>query len=69
MIEYKTHGTNDVDGFDDKYVTAARELLTAWNEDPESLPEGALYPYENAENIAAAATGKSLVELDLFRME
>lgn len=69
MIEYKTHGANDVDGFDDKYATAARELLTAWNEDPESLPEGALYPYENAENIAAAATGKSLVELDLFRME
>jgi hypothetical protein len=69
MGPYKSHGTNDVTGFGEEHVTAARKLLLMWNDDPEGLAEDALYPFENAENIAAAATGKSLVELDFFRME
>jgi hypothetical protein len=59
----KTHGTDDVDGFGEDYITAARDLLSTWVNNPEDLAEGALAPYQNAENIAAAATGKSLVDL------
>jgi hypothetical protein len=58
----KTHGTDDVTGFGEDYITAARDLLSTWVNNPEDLAEGALAPYQNAENIAAAATGKSLVE-------
>jgi hypothetical protein len=60
--DIKTHGTDDVDGFGEDYITAARDLLSTWVDSPEDLAEGALAPYQNAENIAAAATGKSLVE-------
>lgn len=59
----KTHGTDDVVGFGDDYITAARDLLSTWVNNPKDLAPGALKPYQNAENIAAAATGKSLAEL------
>ena len=55
---FSTHGTDDVDGFGDDYVTAARALASTWMNDPNSLDPNALKPYQNAENIAAAATGK-----------
>jgi hypothetical protein len=59
----KTHGTDDVVDFGDDYITAARDLLSTWVNNPDDLAEGALAPYQNAENIAAAATGESLVKL------
>jgi hypothetical protein len=53
---FKSHGTDDVDGFGDDYITAARNLLSAWVNDPNSLVEGALEPWQNAENVEAAAS-------------
>ena len=53
-----THGTDDVDGFGDDYVVAARALKDTWVDNRDDLAEGALQPFQNAENIAAAATGK-----------
>ncbi|KAL8799068.1 MAG: hypothetical protein Q9182_006164 [Xanthomendoza sp. 2 TL-2023] len=50
------HGTDDVDGFGDDYVVAARGLLDAWVNHKDDLADGALKPFQNAENIAAAAT-------------
>ncbi|KAL8703681.1 MAG: hypothetical protein Q9201_003135 [Fulgogasparrea decipioides] len=50
------HGTDDVDGFGDDYVVAARGLLDAWVNHKDDLADGALQPFQNAENIAAAAT-------------
>jgi hypothetical protein len=41
-------------------VHSARELLSTWVNEPETLDPAALKPYQNAENIAAAATGKLL---------
>jgi hypothetical protein len=49
-----------VDGFGDDYVHSARELLRVYVEEPDELAPDALKPYQNAENIAAAATGKLL---------
>jgi hypothetical protein len=49
-----------VGGFGDDYVSSARELLSTWINEPDTLDPAALKPYQNAENIAAAATGKSL---------
>jgi hypothetical protein len=49
-----------VDGFGEDYVHSARELLSTWVNEPETLDPAALKPYQNAENIAAAATGKLL---------
>ncbi|KAI4265172.1 MAG: hypothetical protein L6R38_009609, partial [Xanthoria sp. 2 TBL-2021] len=53
---FKTHGTDDVDGFGEDYTPAARDLKTAWTDSPDDLAPGALQPWQNAENIAAAAT-------------
>lgn len=53
-----SRGTDDVTGFGDDYVTAARGLLDAWVNSPGDLAEGALQPFQNAENLAAAATGR-----------
>ncbi|KAB2574501.1 hypothetical protein DIS24_g6748 [Lasiodiplodia hormozganensis] len=52
---FKSHGTDDLDSKLD-YVAAARDLLKGWVEDPDSFGDDALKPYQNAENIAAAAT-------------
>jgi len=41
-------------------VHSARELLRVYVEEPDELAPDALKPYQNAENIAAAATGKYL---------
>ena len=54
---FKTHGTDDVDGFGEDYTPAARELKNTWANNPDDLAPGALQPWQNAENIAAAATG------------
>lgn len=54
----ETHGTDDVDGFGDDYTPAARELLDTWVNHRDDLADGALQPFQNAESIAAAATGK-----------
>ncbi|EJD37544.1 hypothetical protein AURDEDRAFT_173402 [Auricularia subglabra TFB-10046 SS5] len=51
-----THGTDDVGGFGNEYVSAAREFLDAWVDDPGSLDPNAIKPWQNAENLAAAAT-------------
>lgn len=51
-----SHGTDDVDGFGDEYVVAARSFLDAWVNHQDELDPNALKPYQNAENIAAAAT-------------
>ncbi|KAL8678715.1 MAG: hypothetical protein Q9186_004949 [Xanthomendoza sp. 1 TL-2023] len=56
------HGTDDVDGFGDDYVVAARGLLDAWVNHKDDLADGALKPFQNAENIAAAATGMARYE-------
>ncbi|KAL9611158.1 MAG: hypothetical protein Q9167_004180 [Letrouitia subvulpina] len=55
-----SHGTDDVDGFGDDYVTAARGFLDAWVNSPDELAENALQPFQNAENLAAAATDMQL---------
>lgn len=60
---FKTHGTDDVDGFGEDYTPAARDLKTAWTDSPDDLAPGALQPWQNAENIAAAATGMSFLEM------
>lgn len=52
-----SHGTDDVVGSSDDYVKNARQLLTYWVEHPDEKDMNALKPYQNAENIAAAATG------------
>lgn len=59
-----SHGTDDVDGFGDDYVSAARGLLDAWVNHRDDLAEGALQPFQNAENIAAAATGEYIFVLN-----
>ncbi|USW53397.1 Putative metallopeptidase, catalytic domain superfamily [Septoria linicola] len=53
-----SHATDDQDPADygNDYVVAARAFLKDWVEDPGSFPDAALKPYQNAENIAAAAT-------------
>ena len=51
-----SHGTDDVKDFGEEYVVAARSLLDTWVNRPDELHEDALKPYQNAENIAAAAT-------------
>ncbi|GAB7353826.1 hypothetical protein MBLNU459_g4199t2 [Dothideomycetes sp. NU459] len=51
-----SHGTDDVTGYAGDYVHAARELLTDWVNNPDEMAPAALKPYQNAENIAAAAT-------------
>lgn len=51
-----THGTDDVDGLGDRYQPAARALKALW--DNGTPGGGVLRPVENAENSAAAATGK-----------
>lgn len=53
-----SHGTDDVTGYSGDYVHAARELLSDWVNNPDSMDPAALKPYQNAENIAVAATGK-----------
>lgn len=53
---FTSHGTDDVDGFGDDYTAAARSFLDTWVNNPGSLDPNALSPYQNAENIAAAAT-------------
>lgn len=53
-----THGTDDVTGFGDRYQPAARALKKYW--DDGKAGSGTLTPVENAENIAAAATGEWL---------
>ncbi|KAI9752549.1 MAG: hypothetical protein M4579_005586 [Chaenotheca gracillima] len=53
---FLSHGTDDVDGFGDSYVDSARGLLNAWVNDPDSIEPDSLKPWQNAENIAAAAT-------------
>lgn len=55
---FKSHGTDDVDGFGDDYITTARNFLSTWVNNPDDLEDGASNPYQNAENIAAAATGE-----------
>lgn len=50
-----------MDEFGDDYVSSVRELLDTWVNHPDELDPAALKPYQNAENIAAAATGKFLV--------
>ncbi len=54
-----THGTDDVDGFGEEYTKAAREFKDAWVNDKDSLADGAIQPWQNAESLAAAATGTS----------
>lgn len=56
-----SHGTDDVTGYAGDYVHAAREFLTDWVNDPNSMDPAALQPYQNAENIAAAATGECTI--------
>lgn len=54
----QSHATDDVDGFGDDYTAAARALLDAWVNHRDDLADGALKPFQNAESIAAAATGE-----------
>lgn len=54
---FKTHGTDDVDGYGDAYTRAARDLKDGWVNHRDDLAEGALQPFQNAESLAAAATG------------
>lgn len=53
-----SHGTDDVDGYEDDYTVAARHFLDDWVNHQDELAPGALKPFQNAENIAAAATGE-----------
>ncbi|KAK7711842.1 hypothetical protein SLS64_005113 [Diaporthe eres] len=57
--DFTSHGTDDV-AYPGDYVSAAREFLSDWVDDPDSMDPNALKPYQNAENIAAAATGMTL---------
>lgn len=57
MTSSKTHGTDDVGGFGEFIQPAARRLKTYW--DNGSGSDEILKPVENAESIAAAATGRS----------
>ena len=52
---FTTHATDDVDGHGKDYTSAARELRNDWVNHGDLGPN-ALKPYQNAENIAAAAT-------------
>lgn len=54
---FRSHGTDDVIGYGDDYVDAARAFLNDWVNDKDEMHPNALKPYQNAENIAAAATG------------
>ncbi|KAL1622130.1 hypothetical protein SLS54_005195 [Diplodia seriata] len=52
-----SHGTIDVTGFGDDYVPAARAFLQKWVADPDTMKkDDGPKPYQNAENVAAAAT-------------
>ncbi|KKY13131.1 hypothetical protein UCDDS831_g09298 [Diplodia seriata] len=52
-----SHGTIDVVGFGDDYVPAARAFLQKWVADPDTMKkDDGPKPYQNAENVAAAAT-------------
>ncbi|OJD37394.1 sgnh hydrolase [Diplodia corticola] len=53
---FSSHGTDDVQGYGDDYTSAARAFLTSWVNDKDSMDDNALKPYQNAENVAAAAT-------------
>jgi len=55
---FKTHGSDDVGGLGNSYPVAARGLAELWQKGKQ--PEGALKPWQNAENLAGAALGKSL---------
>ncbi|KAK0650558.1 hypothetical protein DIS24_g6682 [Lasiodiplodia hormozganensis] len=53
---FRSHGTDDVVGYGDDYVTTARAFLSDWVNHADEMHPNALKPYQNAENIAAAAT-------------
>ena len=54
----QSHGTDDLNEADygDDYTVAARAFLDDWVNHRDELDPGALKPFQNAENIAAAAT-------------
>lgn len=55
---FRTHGAGDVvDDYGEDYVAAARALLSDWVDREDEMHSNSLKPYQNAENIAAAATG------------
>ena len=57
--EDPSHATDDVDGYEgEDYTTAARHFKDDWVNHRDELSPEALAPFQNAENIAAAATGE-----------
>ena len=51
-----SHGTDDVGGLSDNYPSAARKLADLWKSGKAGTDT--LKPYQNAENLSAAALGK-----------
>lgn len=54
---FRSHGTADAVDYGDDYVAAARAFLSDWVDHADEMHPDALKPYQNAEKIAAAATG------------
>lgn len=54
---FKTHASDDVGGLGNSYPVAARKLAELWQKG--TADPNALKPWQNAENLAGAALGKS----------